>query len=644
MGTDTPLLERQQRGHTPLGHVVLLLVIVQITFAGNSVVAKAALDKSVDPIVFSFLRDVGATVILLCTARLGGPRFAVPRRAHFCYFALLGLLGVTIGQMFLVIALKYTTPLNAMVLQPSQPVLTVLIGALTGLEPLHVSQWHGQLSILGIVLAAVGAALALAYGSAAPGENRVGHPPQQHSLLIGNCLLGTQCLAGALYQLLQKRVLSLDGGRYPSLAVASWGYAAGAAFTGPVLPFARLSRASWALPRLGWLGLAYAVLLTSAFNYAAQAYANKRAGPTLVTAFFPLQSTFTAVFAFVFLHQPPTAADLAGLAAVTAARAARERRTAAEPVALTAGGDQTPPGEAAASRPLATPGGCAAAAALPPACCLAPSCAPEALRAAIQSEGAVAIRGFLSPSATAEARAEAERVVAAIPRLVASGAVPREHVMHDDDARPSTLKQLQQLHTHDAFFARVAEQVAPLAEAALGEPVVLKNVQYFNKPPRRAYAAGGSSQPTPPHQDGFYFMIQPPEQAVTAWLALDPADEDNGCLRYVRGSAAGGVRAHHYSGVIGFSQTLDAAADAADAQNEFALPAAPGDLLLHTAMMVHRADANLSEQRPRRAIGAIFYGASARIDAAYAAKQADIHRRARTLPGQQGSVALAADP
>ncbi|EOD04155.1 hypothetical protein EMIHUDRAFT_121687 [Emiliania huxleyi CCMP1516] len=558
MGTDTPLLERQQRGHTPLGHVVLLLVIVQITFAGNSVVAKAALDKSVDPIVFSFLRDVGATVILLCAARLGGPRFAVPRRAHFCYFALLGLLGVTIGQMFLVIALKYTTPLNAMVLQPSQPVLTVLIGALTGLEPLHVSQWHGQLSILGIVLAAVGAALALAYGSAAPGENRVGHPPQQHSLLIGNCLLGTQCLAGALYQLLQKRVLSLDGGRYPSLAVASWGYAAGAAFTGPVLPFARLSRASFALPRLGWLALAYAVLLTSAFNYAAQAHPRhfRDTSETL-----PAHSTFTAVFAFVFLHQPPTAADLAGggvilagLAAVTAARAARERRTAAEPVALTAGGDQTPPGEAAASRPLATPGGCAAAAALPPACCLAPSCAPEALRAAIQSEGAVAIRGFLSPSATAEARAEAERVVAAIPRLVASGA------------------------------------------------------------------------------------------AVTAWLALDPADEDNGCLRYVRGSAAGGVRAHHYSGVIGFSQTLDAAADAADAQNEFALPAAPGDLLLHTATMVHRADANLSEQRPRRAIGAIFYGASARIDAAYAAKQADIHRRARTLPGQQGSVALAADP
>ncbi|EOD13129.1 hypothetical protein EMIHUDRAFT_212858 [Emiliania huxleyi CCMP1516] len=77
-----------------------------------------------------------------------------------------------------------------------------------------------------------------------------------------------------------------------------------------------------------------------------------------------------------------------------------------------------------------------------------------------------------------------------------------------------------------------------------------------------------------------------PEQAVTAWLALDPADEDNGCLRYVRGSAAGGVRAHRYSGVIGFSQTLDAAADAADAQNEFALPAAPGDLLLHTATMV----------------------------------------------------------
>ena len=60
----------------------------------------------------------------------------------------------------------------------------------------------------------------------------------------------------------------------------------------------------------------------------------------------------------------------------------------------------------------------------------------------------MAIRGFLSPSAAAEARAEAERVVAAILRLVASGAVPREHVMHDDAARHSTLKQLQTLPRH----------------------------------------------------------------------------------------------------------------------------------------------------------------------------------------------------
>ena len=44
------------------------------------------------------------------------------------------------------------------------------------------------------------------------------------------------------------------------------------------------------------------------------------------------------------------------------------------------------------------------------------------------------------------------------------------------------------------------------------------NLQYFNKSP-------GANKPTPPHQDGYYFMITPCE-AVTMWLALDEVDDE----------------------------------------------------------------------------------------------------------------------
>ena len=53
--------------------------------------------------------------------------------------------------------------------------------------------------------------------------------------------------------------------------------------------------------------------------------------------------------------------------------------------------------------------------------------------------------------------------------------------------------------------------------------------------------------------------------------------------------------------------------------------------------MVHRAEPNRSA-RPRRAIGAIFYGASAAVDeAGHAARQLEISRRATQLEGQQRS-------
>ena len=52
-------------------------------------------------------------------------------------------------------------------------------------------------------------------------------------------------------------------------------------------------------------------------------------------------------------------------------------------------------------------------------------------------------------------------------------------------------------------------ELKPICEAALGEPVQSKNMQYFNKPCTAAYASGDGSKPTPPHQDGYYFMIEP---------------------------------------------------------------------------------------------------------------------------------------
>ncbi len=206
--------------------------------------------------------------------------------------------------------------------------------------------------------------------------------------------------------------------------------------------------------------------------------------------------------------------------------------------------------------------------------------------------------------------------------------LPPEHVYFEHKGQPETLKQIQQLGEHDAIFHDLQHNspLRQLAEQLLQGPVVPRNLQYFNKP-------AGCGRATPPHQDGFYFMLQPCI-ALTMWLALDHADQDNGCVRYVPGSHRHGLRPHARTDTLGFSQGIADYAASDLAQQEQAIVAAPGDLLVHDAMTVHRADANRHPTRSRRALGLIYYGHLAREDtAAHAAYQqrlaAELQQRGR---------------
>lgn len=202
--------------------------------------------------------------------------------------------------------------------------------------------------------------------------------------------------------------------------------------------------------------------------------------------------------------------------------------------------------------------------------------------------------------------------------------MPETQVYYDVKGDPASLKQIQFLHHHDPFFAAVASAAGfeQIAAALMGEPACLMNVQYFNKPPKTNLA-------TPAHQDGFYFHIKP-NRAVTMWLALDDADLKNGCLVYVRGSSAKGLRPHQASGVLGFSQKCTDYGTKADLKAELAMVASPGDLVAHDSMMLHRAGPNTTKGKSRRAVGFIYYAASAVPDAAKAAAyQQMINRQLR---------------
>jgi phytanoyl-CoA hydroxylase len=177
----------------------------------------------------------------------------------------------------------------------------------------------------------------------------------------------------------------------------------------------------------------------------------------------------------------------------------------------------------------------------------------------------------------------------------------------------------------DPFFAdyRLHPAWNALARALAGEETNAMEPEWFNKPP-------GTSHVTPPHQDNYYFCLAPPN-VVTIWMALDAVDDDNGCLRYVAGSHHCGIRPHGRSQVLGFSQGILDYSDA-DRSAEVPIHLQPGDVVAHHGNTIHRADANRSVTRHRRAFATVFQGVSCQRDeAAFARYQAALQQQHEQL-------------
>lgn len=227
----------------------------------------------------------------------------------------------------------------------------------------------------------------------------------------------------------------------------------------------------------------------------------------------------------------------------------------------------------------------------------------QKLRTDFVRDGYIFFPGFLNER---EIRSVNQRMK----RFIVDGVskMPKEDVYYEDINDKTSLKQLQRLFQYDPFFERMMlhSRFEKLANILLDDEVYGKNVQYFNKPPK-------TGRPTPAHQDGYYFMLEPNE-AVTMWLALEPVDEENGCVRYIKGSHLKGMRKHGRTATLGFSQGILDYGKQEAVDDEIFFRTKAGDLLVHHSMTIHRADGNKSENRSRKAMGFIYYAHTAKED------------------------------
>ncbi len=115
------------------------------------------------------------------------------------------------------------------------------------------------------------------------------------------------------------------------------------------------------------------------------------------------------------------------------------------------------------------------------------------------------------------------------------------------------------------------------------------------------------------HQDAPYWPIVAPMTEVTAWVALDDADEENGCMSMVPGS-------HLWGDNINFLHTLKNYEDMPERFADHVLkvvrcPVKKGEVHYHHALTWHGSHANKSG-RPRRAIALHYMTQDARFVAA----------------------------
>lgn len=150
------------------------------------------------------------------------------------------------------------------------------------------------------------------------------------------------------------------------------------------------------------------------------------------------------------------------------------------------------------------------------------------------------------------------------------------------------------ISTAHAKYGRVFDllrhpRIVACVRDLLGENVIGWGSHFFCKMPRDGKAVAW-------HQDASYWPLSP-SKAVTVWLAIDDADVENACMRFIAGSHHHGHLTYRESNpgehnVL--NQTIDNPLQFGAAVDDI-LQA--GEISIHSDLLLHGSEANESDRR-----------------------------------------------
>jgi phytanoyl-CoA hydroxylase len=232
-----------------------------------------------------------------------------------------------------------------------------------------------------------------------------------------------------------------------------------------------------------------------------------------------------------------------------------------------------------------------------------------AMKAFFEENGYLVVESLLTDAELEGVRRRTDEIVADPSRAAPGVSVGREGDTIADrslaEAANDAVRGLAFVARFDPVYREVAcnPRLLEIVRGLLGPRVKLFRDQMLLKPP------GG--QPKPLHQDQSYFRVQPEGALATAWIALDPATLENGCMAYVPGSHRHGLfeivsdpdRPVHHVPLTG-DLTLPA---------EALCPVPAGSVIFHHGCTLHRSAVNHTDTW-RRALILHYSTSEARSD------------------------------
>ncbi len=257
----------------------LALLLVNVLYGANHVLAKGVMPRYLDPNTFILLRVSGA-VFLFWLLLLSQKRKPVDRQDYW-RFGAAGLFGVAVNQLFFFHGLNLSSALNAGIIMALNPIMVVVLAMFLSKEKLTAHKSTG------VVIGAVGAILLTLSSGKLPGAST-----------LGDLFLLINALSYALYLVLSKPLLL----KYSPIQVITYVFTLGLILLLLFPPtWTNLTNANFAqIPFTAWLKISYVIIGVTFLTYLLTIFGLKYVSATVSAAYIYTQPVMVMFFAVLF--------------------------------------------------------------------------------------------------------------------------------------------------------------------------------------------------------------------------------------------------------------------------------------------------------------------------------------------------------